>query len=63
MSNIPRFVKEYANYRKRKIISDPVMSDQYKQKGISNIDTAVRCLEKGLITVDETIRMILTALK
>lgn len=56
---VERFITEYANSRKRDIIANDLMRENIKADAIVKIDGAVRARERGLITVDETIRLIL----
>lgn len=59
MNKIPRFVKEYAAYQKRSIKEYDLMRMDYKEKAIKKVDGALRVLEKGLITVDEAMNLIM----
>ena len=52
----PRFVKEYANYRIRKIQME---SDIDKDSRIEKIKKAVRLCDRGLISADEAVGIIL----
>ena len=56
---VERFITEYANSRKRNIIANDLMKENFKADAIAKIDGAVRARERGIITVDETIRLIL----
>lgn len=56
---VERFIKEYANYKKNFICSCELMKTEYKEKALSKIDNVIKAKEKGLITVDETIKLIL----
>ena len=60
---VERFITEYANSRKRNIIANDLMRENFKADAITKIDGAVRARERGLITVDETIRLILECFK
>ena len=60
---VERFITEYANSRKRNIIANDLMRENFKADAIAKIDGAVRARERGLITVDETIRLILECFK
>lgn len=56
---VERFITEYANSRKRNIIANDLMKENFKADAIAKIDGAVRARERGIITVDEIIRLIL----
>ena len=60
---VERFITEYANSRKRNIIANDLMRENFKTDAIAKIDGAVRARERGFITVDETIRLILECFK
>lgn len=59
MVKIPRFMKEYASYTKKAVFNSELMNDEIKQKAIKKIDRALHLAEKGLITIDEGMRLIL----
>lgn len=59
MVKFPRFIKEYASYTKKSIFNSKLMNYEIKQKAIKNIDRALHLAEKGLITIDEGMRLIL----
>ena len=59
MVKIPRFIKEYASYTKKSVFNSKSMNDEIKQKSIKNIDKALHLTEKGLITIDEGMKLIL----
>ena len=56
-----RFIIEYANYRKNNLKANDLMKNEYKAGSIDKIDSALKLKERGLITSDETIKMILHA--
>ena len=58
MVKIPRFMKEYASYTKKSIFNSELMMDEIKQKAIVKIDKALQLTEKGLITIDEGMKLI-----
>ena len=60
---LERFIKEYASFQKMAITSNELMQDKYKEKAIINIDNALKAKERGLLTVDETIKSILQCLQ
>ena len=59
MAKIPRFMKEYASYTKKAVFNSELMNDEIKQKAVKKIDRALNLTEKGLITIDEGMRLIL----
>lgn len=54
-----RYIKEYANDWKRKIEENDLMGSNLKNKAVAKINKAVKLRDKGLITADEAIRIIL----
>ena len=58
MTKIPRFMKEYASYTKKSIFNSELMMYEIKQKAIAKIDKALQLTEKGLITTDEGMKLI-----
>ncbi len=54
-----RYIKEYANDCKRKIEENNLMESNVKNKAIAKINKAVKLRDKGLITADEAIKIIL----
>lgn len=56
---VERYIKEYANDCKRKIEENNLMESNVKNKAIAKINKAVKLRDKGLITADETIKIIL----
>lgn len=55
---IPRFVREYAKYRKE---NPPMMKKDEEWKYFHRIACAVTNLENGFITVNEAMQIITTA--
>lgn len=55
---IPDFVCGYEEYRKNKIINNPLMSEKMKKWGLSCIENAIDMLERDTITVDGCMRLI-----
>ena len=53
-----RFIKEYANYKIKKIENEPMMAARYTRDRIFKIKSYVEHYEKGRITVDETMELI-----
>ncbi len=58
MVKIPRFIREYANEKRRMINSFPLESEQ-KTALLKAVDGAERAYGRGLITIDEAIKLIL----
>lgn len=56
---VERFITEYANSCKRNILENNLMKESVKTEAITKIDKAVKARERGLITPDETIELIL----
>lgn len=54
-----RYIKEYANDCKRKIEENNLMGSNVKNKTIAKINKAVKLRDKGVITADEAIKIIL----
>lgn len=54
-----RFLKEYAIYQKSTFVDNELMIPEIKKRAVDTIDRALKARERGFITVDETIRMIL----
>lgn len=54
-----RFIKEYGNYKKIEIASNSLMEEEVKASALSNINKAINLRKRELITVDETIKMIM----
>lgn len=58
---VPRFITEYANYKKRLLLDlikeYPTQESDYRCM-IDNIEKAVWCYERGYVTVDECIQRI-----
>ena len=63
MVKIPRFMKEYASYTKKSIFNSALMMDEIKQNAIVKIDKALQLTEKGLITIDEGMKLIVNCFK
>jgi hypothetical protein len=55
---VERFIKEYANYQKETIKGYDLMKEEIKEKALNRIDTILKAKERGMITVDETIKSI-----
>ena len=55
---VPRFVKEYACYKMREFEENELMKPEHKEIARVNCDKAVWLLERGFITVDESMSLI-----
>lgn len=58
---VPRFVKEYANYKRKQIDKSCFLDDNKKTEAKQKIAVSTKALNKEMITVDECIRMITDA--
>lgn len=56
-----RYIKEYANAKIKRIKSNILMQKPLKETAINQINNALKIRERGLITIDETIKVILEA--
>lgn len=56
---VEKFIKDYADVRKNDILVDDFISKEIREKAIEKIDKTLKLREKGLITRDEAISMIL----
>lgn len=59
----PRFMKEFASHKKRELKGNKLMQDRYKKEGCEFIDWAVKNYERGMITTDETMGLIINCFK
>ena len=55
---VESYIKQYAEAKEKTILSNYLMGDENKQKGIKQIKGAVKARERGLITIDECVRCI-----
>jgi hypothetical protein len=53
-----RFIIEYANYKLDEIANNTDMNGGIQTELMRRIDRAVRMVERGMITIDECIRII-----
>lgn len=60
MLKVPRFMKEYANYRKR-FIKDNVLNKELMVESIYRIDEVLSAYKNGIITVTEAMQEITRA--
>lgn len=56
-----RYIKEYASAKIKKVNANELMQDEFKKQTIEKINKALKQKEIGLITIDETIKIILEA--
>ena len=63
MIKIPRFMKEYASYTKRSILNSGLMEKEVKDKAVAEVDKALQLTERGFITIDEGMRLIMNCLE
>jgi hypothetical protein len=56
---LERFIKEYANSKKKSFIENDLMKEDIKQKALIKIDTILKERERGRITIDETLLSII----
>lgn len=54
-----RFIKEYANHKKKAIIENTMMQEEKKKEALKHIEKTLDLRNRGLITIDEAIRNIL----
>ena len=55
---VERFVREYASYKKRQIMSS-LLSNVDKKLAVHKVDAAVRNRDRGLICADEAVKLIM----
>lgn len=53
-----RFITEYANYQKAYFTGNDMIEKEVKEEAIENINGALSAREKGMISIDETMRII-----
>ena len=56
---VEKFIKDYADVRKNDILVDDFISKDIRGKAIEKIDKTLKLRERGIITRDEAISMIL----
>ena len=54
-----RFIKEYATYQIKNYKENTLMQQEFKDEKIAKITKVLKLRENGLITVDETMKIIL----
>lgn len=57
-----RFIKEYAKFKKETISNNELMGEDIKEKALNSIDNILKARERGLVTVDETMKIIVDVL-
>lgn len=55
---VERFIREYASAKRRALERNELMNDGIKAELLRRVDMALRGRERGIITVDEAIKMI-----
>lgn len=58
MNKIPRFMKEYASYQIKSMNKYDLMAESVKAKACQRITNAQSAYYRGLITVDEAMKII-----
>ena len=58
MLKIPRFMKEYASYMRRKLEENPLLHEKTKKEWLSGIDDALSLYKQGFISVWEAMSKI-----
>jgi len=53
-----RFITEYAKYKKNYYRNNNLMKNEYKDESIDKIDKVLKLRERGLITINETMKII-----
>lgn len=61
MIKVKRFIKEYARYKIETIEENELMQTCYKDEKINTIEKILQMLERGLLSIDESMRMIVDA--
>lgn len=60
MIKVPRFMEEYASYRKDDI-KNHILNEEYVKSSIEQIDRVLKIYKKGLITLEEAMEFIVKA--
>lgn len=55
---VERFIKEYANFKKKEIKNSEFINEENKEKAFFEINNVLKFKEKGMITVYEAIKII-----
>ena len=56
---VEKFIKDYAKVKQNDILVDDFISKDIREKAIEKIDKTLKLRERGIITRDEAISMIL----
>ena len=56
-------MKEYANFQKQSICNGELIKQEIKDKATENVDQALRIYERGLITINEAMKLIMNCLE
>lgn len=59
MLSIPKFVYDFANYRRATICQNKLMQKDIAAKALSKINNTIHCAEQSYITIDEAMQCIL----
>lgn len=57
---VEKFIQDYAEVKKNDILVDDFISKEIKEKAIKEIDKTLKLRERGFITRDEAILMIVS---
>lgn len=57
MNKVPRFIKEYANYKRQ---YSKGMAPDEKYNYLADINKVIRSLERGLISIEEAMAILVT---
>ena len=58
---VERFLKEYASYKKEVIKNNELIKSDIKENALFKIDKVLSLKEKGFITVDEALKIMIDA--
>ena len=56
MNTIPRFMNEYASYKRKQVNARQMFTEQERQELCSTIDRCLSAYARGLMTVDGVMR-------
>lgn len=58
MNTIPRYMKEYANAQRKSYLNNELMQQKYKDTAIEIINRILKNVERGLITINEGMKLL-----
>lgn len=58
MNTIPRYMKEYANAQRKSYTNNELMQKKYKDAAVEIIERILKNTERGLITINEGMKML-----